>query len=72
MEHYDWLLYQAGLYYSPNLHILIFDTWNLGFLAAGLLLLGVTLFWMHKSHKRDVVSQELVKKSLGRKTSITK
>jgi hypothetical protein len=72
MEHYDWLLYQAGLYYSPNLHILIFDTWNLGFLAAGLLLFGITLFWMHKSHKRDVVSQELVKKSLGRKTSITK
>ncbi len=67
MEHYDWLLYQAGLYYSPNLHILIFDTWNLGFLVAGLLLLGVTLFWMHKSRKRDVVSQELVKKIPGKK-----
>ena len=53
MEHYDWLLYQAGLYYSPNLHILIFDTWNLGFLVAGLLLLGVTLFWTCKSLKRQ-------------------
>ncbi|MFR8002851.1 MAG: hypothetical protein ACLU62_08025 [Hydrogeniiclostridium sp.] len=63
MEHYDWLLYQAGLYYSPNLHALIFDAWNLGFLAAGLMLLGVTLFWMHKSRKKDAVSQRLANNS---------
>ena len=63
----DIRLWKDGSYYSPNLHILIFDTWNLGFLVAGLLLLGVTLFWMHKSRKRDVVSQELVKKIPGKK-----
>ena len=63
----DKYMYEIGYYYSPNLHILIFDTWNLAFLAAGLLLFGITLFWMHKSRKRDVVSQELVKKIPGKK-----
>lgn len=60
--YYDHWLCELGLYYSPNLPIFL-DIWNISFLAAGLLLLGVTLFWMHKSRKKDAGSQELINNS---------
>ncbi len=52
MLYYDQWLYKLGLYYSPNLPLFL-DIWNISFLAAGLLLLGVTLFWTCKSLKRQ-------------------
>ena len=52
MLYYAQWLYKLGLYYSPNLPLFL-DIWNISFLAAGLLLLGVTLFWTCKSLKRQ-------------------
>ncbi len=63
LEFLDKYMYEIGYYYSPNLHVLIFDAWNLGFLVAGLMLLGFTLFWIHKSRKKDAVSQRLANNS---------
>ncbi|MFR8002849.1 MAG: hypothetical protein ACLU62_08015 [Hydrogeniiclostridium sp.] len=51
MLYYDQWLYKLGLYYSPNLPLFL-DIWNISFLAAGLLLLAITLFWTCKSLKR--------------------
>ena len=52
MLYYDQWLYKLGLYYSPNLPLFL-DIWNISFLAAGLLLLAITLFWTCKSLKRQ-------------------
>ena len=62
LSYYDHWLRELGLYYSPNLPIFL-DIWNISFLAAGLLLLSMTLFWMHKSRKKDAGSQELINNS---------
>ena len=58
----DNLMCTENYCYSPNLPIFL-DIWNISFLAAGLLLLSMTLFWMHKSRKKDAGSQELINNS---------
>ena len=41
----DTFMYRIKYCYSPNLPIFL-DIWNISFLAAGLLLLGLTILWM--------------------------
>ena len=52
MLYYDQWLCKTGLYYSPNLPIFL-DIWNVSFLAAGLLLLGLTIFWTYKQPEKN-------------------
>ena len=53
MYYYDNWLCDLGLYYSPNLPRLVFDWWNIGFLAAGVLLLAGTVFWSRKGREKE-------------------
>ncbi len=47
----DYYMYKYTYAYSPSSPP-VFDVWNISFLAAGLLLLALTIFWMGKSRKK--------------------
>ena len=65
--YYDYQLSSLGLYYSPNLPLLL-DIWNVSFLAAGLLLLGLTILWMRRGPKKTAAPLEPQKEAAAEET----
>ncbi len=63
----DELMYTSNYYYSPNLPMVL-DIWNVSFLAAGLLLLGLTILWMRRGLKKVAAPEEPQKEAAAEET----